>query len=143
VSLAKKSKSKTPAPLPETISSWASFYRVVRRIPRGRVCTYGAVAAMAGHPRHSRHVGYALAALKETGSTQGVPWQRILGKKAGERAAITIKDPVGAAMQRSMLEAEGVVFDEKGNVSLARFGWFEGPKRAKKTPAKKTRSKSY
>lgn len=142
VTLAKKPKSAKPAPLPETISSWDAFYRVVRRIPRGRVCTYGAVAAMAGHPRHSRHVGYALAALKETGSTQGVPWQRVLGKKAGERAAITIKDPVGAGIQRSILESEGVVFDEKGNISLARFGWFEGPKRAKKARAK-ARSRSY
>lgn len=120
-----------PEPLPETISSWQVFYRVVRRIPVGRVCTYGAIAAMAGFPRSSRHVGFALAALKETGSTRGVPWQRVLGARSRDKAVVTIKDPVGGAMQRMLLESEGVEFDAAGRVSLARFGWFD-----KKVPKK-------
>ncbi|HTN88876.1 MAG TPA: MGMT family protein [Sorangium sp.] len=128
---------REPAALPETISWWDAFYRVIRRIPAGRVCTYGAVAAMAGHPRAARHVGYALAALKETGEGAGVPWQRVLGSRPRHRAAVTIKDPVGGALQRKLLEAEGVEFDERGNVSLERFGWsWSTPVAA---PAKKVR----
>ncbi len=122
-----------PEPLPETISLWGEFYRVVRRIPRGRVCTYGAVAAMASHPRSARHVGFALAALKDSGKNADVPWQRVLGAKGKVRATITIKDPVGGAIQRLLLEAEGVEFDAQGNISLERFGWFLGDKKGTKT----------
>jgi methylated-DNA-protein-cysteine methyltransferase related protein len=128
-----KRSTKKPEPLPETVSSWDDFYRVVRRIPRGRVCTYGAVAAMAGHPRSARHVGYALAALKESKKKGGVPWQRVLGARGRNRAAVTIKDAVGGAVQRMLLEGEGVVFDAKGSVSLDRFGWFEGMPAANNT----------
>ncbi len=117
-------KQNKPAPLPESVSLWTEFYRVVRRIPCGRVCTYGAVAAMASHPRSARHVGYALAALKESGKNADVPWQRVLGSKGKKYAGITIKDPVGAAVQRMLLEAEGVEFDASGRVSIERFGWF-------------------
>ena len=116
-----------PTELPETISWWEEFYRVVRRIPRGRVCTYGAVAAMAGHPRSARHVGFALAALKETRGKRGVPWHRVLGSRPRNRAAVTIRDPIGGAIQRKRLEEEGVEFDARGNVSLDRFGWFGKP----------------
>ncbi|WP_281180808.1 MGMT family protein [Chondromyces crocatus] len=116
------------AKIPETVSWWAEFYEVIRRIPRGRVCTYGAVAAMAGHPRAARHVGHALSALGESGESGRVPWQRVLGSRSRQRAAISIKDPVGGALQRALLEAEGVAIDERGGVSLDRFGWFEsGP----------------
>lgn len=135
---------RKPAQLPETISWWDAFYRVIRRIPRGRVCTYGAVAAMAGHPRAARHVGHALGALKESGEDAGVPWQRVLGSRSRNKAGISIKDPVGGGIQRMMLDAEGVEFDERGNVSLERFGWFRStPVRAaaKKTAAKKTAAK--
>jgi methylated-DNA-protein-cysteine methyltransferase-like protein len=136
---------RKPAQLPETISWWDAFYRVIRRVPRGRVCTYGAVAAMAGHPRAARHVGHALGALKETGEDAGVPWQRVLGSRSRNKAGISIKDPVGGGIQRMMLEAEGVEFDERGNVSLERFGWFRStPVRAaaaKKSAAKKPAAK--
>lgn len=112
----------------ETVSWWDDFYRVVRRIPRGRVSTYGAVAAFAGHPRAARHVGYAMAALKDTKKSRDVPWQRVLGAAPRDRARVTIKDPIGGAMQRALLEAEGVRFDAAGRVELSVFGW-SGPRR--------------
>lgn len=112
-------------PLP---AGWSHFYRIVRRIPRGRVSTYGEVALAAGKPHGARQVGYALAALR--GARHDVPWQRVLGARARRHATISILDPVGAAAQRAMLEAEGIRFDDRGRVDLERFGW---PRR--RTPA--------
>jgi methylated-DNA-protein-cysteine methyltransferase-like protein len=93
------------------------FYAVVRRIPRGRVATYGQVAALAGLPRHSRHVGYALQALPD-GSR--VPWQRVVNSK-GEISARA--HPYAADQQRVLLESEKVVFDGRGRIPLKRFQW--------------------
>ena len=100
---------------------WRAYYRVVARIPRGRVATYGQVALLAGTPRAARQVGYALAALR--GTRHLVPWQRVLGVRPRGLAAISILDPMGSAVQRALLEQEGVEVDEQGRVSLARFGW--------------------
>lgn len=97
------------------------FYRVVRRIPRGRVATYGQVAALAGAPRGARLAGYALSALR--GAAHDVPWQRVLGARGRGSAGVSLKDPMGAAVQRDLLEREGVALDARGRVDLARFGW--------------------
>jgi methylated-DNA-protein-cysteine methyltransferase-like protein len=102
-------------------AGWSIFYRVVRRIPRGRVSTYGEVALAAGKPRAARQVGYALAALR--GSAHDVPWQRVCGARPRGHAAVSLLDPVGAAVQRRLLEAEGVEFDARARIALARFGW--------------------
>ncbi len=102
-------------------SGWTEIYRIVRRIPRGRVTTYGAVALLAGKPRGARQVGYALAALR--GAKHDVPWQRVLGARPRGMAAISILDPMGAAVQQELLEREGVRFDGRGRVDLGRFGW--------------------
>lgn len=97
--------------------SRARIYSVVALIPEGRVTTYGEVAALAGLPRQARQVGYALAAL--TGD-HDVPWHRVINAR-GEisKRANGECDP----RQRLMLEGEGVEFDPRGRISLARFGW--------------------
>ena len=105
----------------EPPAGWKAYYRVVSRIPRGKVATYGQVALAAGTPRAARQVGYALAALR--GARHRVPWQRVLGARPRGMAAISILDPMGAAVQRALLEREGVVVDDRGRVSLAHFGW--------------------
>ena len=97
------------------------FYHVVRRIPRGRVATYGQVAALAGLPRGARLAGYALSALR--GTAHDVPWQRVLGARGPGRAGISLRDPLGAGVQRDLLEREGVELDARGRVDLARSGW--------------------
>jgi methylated-DNA-protein-cysteine methyltransferase-like protein len=109
-------------------AGWALYYRVVRRIPRGRVATYGGVALEAGKPRAGRQVGFALAALR--GAAHDVPWQRVCGARPRFQAAVTILDPVGAAVQRRLLEAEGVRFDDRDRIDLARFGWPEAVRAA-------------
>ncbi|SOD03308.1 O(6)-alkylguanine repair protein YbaZ [bacterium JGI 053] len=98
-------------------SAYDRIYAAVRRIPRGRVCTYGRVAALAGNPGAARQVGYALHALPEH---TAVPWHRVIN--AGGR--ISLRRGGGAELeQRFRLEAEGVLFDQTGRVSLERFGW--------------------
>ncbi len=111
-------------------AGWEAIYAVVRRIPRGRVTTYGAVAALLGRPRGARQVGYALAALR--GARHDVPWQRVLGARPRGRAAVSILDPMGAAVQQDKLQREGVRFDPRGMVDLSRYGW-NGRRRARAT----------
>ena len=98
-------------------------YRVVRRIPRGKVATYGQVAAILGQPRGARAVGMALGALRDA-DVDTVPWQRVIGA-AGR---CTHRDGFAAGIQQEMLEAEGVVFDRRGYVDLAQVRW-KGPRR--------------
>lgn len=100
-----------------TPARWDRIYRVVARIPRGRVASYGQVAALAGVPGCARHVGYALHALPD-GSA--LPWHRVIG--SGGRISLPGGSGPGA-LQRILLEAEGVCFDGRGAVPLARFGW--------------------
>lgn len=97
-------------------SSWSRIYAVVRRVPRGRVATYGQVAELAGLPRQARQVGYALAALRD----RRVPWHRVINAR-GEISARA--DPGPEQLQRLLLEREGVAFDAKGRVALARHLW--------------------
>lgn len=96
------------------------IYAVVRRIPRGRVATYGQVAELAGIPGGARVAG---AALKTSTPADRLPWQRVIGKAGKLRGRIAIYDPVGAAIQRGLLEQEGVEIGESGLVALDRFGW--------------------
>jgi methylated-DNA-protein-cysteine methyltransferase-like protein len=91
----------------------ARVYARVREIPAGRVSTYGAVASALGSPRVARHVGWALAGLRD----DDVPWHRVLNAKG----TISARGDVGrATLQRALLEAEGVTFD-RDRVDLGRF----------------------
>jgi methylated-DNA-protein-cysteine methyltransferase related protein len=89
----------------------------VRRIPRGRVSTYGAIARLAGLPRQARLVGYALHRLP---ASTAVPWHRVINA-AGRIALSDARG--GATTQRLRLIAEGIVVGPAGRVSLARYGW--------------------
>jgi methylated-DNA-protein-cysteine methyltransferase-like protein len=100
-----------------TSDSYSRIYRVVRRIPLGRVATYGQVAELAGLPRAARQVGYALHALPDD---TAVPWQRVINAR-GEVSPRA--DWTGDAVQRSVLEQEGVEFDARGRVDLDRYRW--------------------
>jgi len=97
--------------------AYHDIYAVVRRIPRGRVATYGQVATLAGTPGHARQVGYALNALPD-GSR--LPWHRVVNARGGISARA---EPGYVRVQQAMLETEGVEFDAAGHLDLARFRW--------------------
>ncbi len=97
-------------------SLYERIYDVVKRVPKGRVATYGAVARAVGMPRGARQVGYAMAALGRGEPRPEVPWHRIVNAK-GESS-------IGEE-QVVRLRAEGVVFGPDGRTDLARYGWSE------------------
>jgi methylated-DNA-protein-cysteine methyltransferase-like protein len=100
------------------MSTYPLYYDAVRRIPPGRVATYGQVAAEAGLPGRARQVGYAMAALP---NGSDVPWHRVVNAK-GEIS----RRSGGAAfeqIQRGLLEAEGVRFNAHGRVDLDECRW--------------------
>jgi methylated-DNA-protein-cysteine methyltransferase-like protein len=92
-------------------------YAVVRRIPRGRVATYGQIAAIAGLGNMARQVGYALYALPDG---TNVPWHRVINAR-GEVSRRRV--PGSELEQRVRLELEGVRFNARGRVSLKLYAW--------------------
>ena len=98
--------------------AYTRIYAAIRRIPRGRVATYGQIAIVAGLPGRARQVGYALHALP-TG--HDLPWHRVLG--AGGRISLMRLDVGSGFEQRQRLVSEGVGFGPRGRVDLKTFGW--------------------
>lgn len=101
---------------------YPAVWKIVRQIPAGKVSTYGQIAGYIPAPagvspedylaNRARWAGNAMAA-----SPQGVPWQRVINAQG------KISSRKGAEEQRRLLEAEGVDFDQRDRVDLARFGW--------------------
>ncbi len=95
----------------------ARIYAAVRRIPRGRVATYGDIAELSGLDGHARQVGYALHDLPPNSK---VPWHRVINAR-GEISPRSQGD--SHELQRLLLEAEGVEIDGRGRISLRRYRW--------------------
>ena len=115
------------------------IYAVVRKIPKGHVATYGQVAELAGLPGGARVAG---AAMKTSQPADKLPWQRVIGKAGKLRGRIAIHDPVGAAVQRQLLEDEGITVGDTGLVALDEYGWLPAENRKSrrsKPTARKTR----
>lgn len=93
------------------------IYEVVRRIPYGRVATYGQVALLAGNPRWARVVGYALHANPDPA---GIPCYRVVNRLGEVSPAFAFG---GGNRQAALLQSEGVEFGPDGRIDLARFGW--------------------
>ncbi len=96
------------------------IWTTVRRVPRGRVATYGQIATLAGLDGHARQVGYALHNLPERSN---VPWHRVVNAK-GEISPRTAGD--SHELQRMLLEAEGIAFDARGRLDLKKYRWRTG-----------------
>ncbi len=118
------SNPRTPTPDPR--STYERIYAVVKKIPRGRVATYGQVATLAGLDGHARQAGYALHSLPERND---IPWHRVINAR-GEVSARTTSD--SHELQRVLLEGEGVSFSPDGRVSLEKYRW--RPTRKSATP---------
>lgn len=100
------------------MSGWVfeSFYDIVRRIPAGKVATYGQVARLAGMPRCARTVGYAMAGCQDP----TVPCHRVVDRFGGTKACF---DTFAPGTQRALLESEGVVFRPDGTADLEQCQW--------------------
>ena len=87
-----------------------TVYAIVRQVPPGRVISYGQIARIIGNPRMARQVGWAMHALRPE---DRVPWHRVV-KQNGE--ILDALNAQGENWQRTLLEDEGVAFDEQGRV---------------------------
>lgn len=106
-------------------------WQIVEQIPRGRVATYGQIGAMVKRPagtgvRHyhaarARWVGQAMA-----NCPPGLPWQRVVNSQG----RISVRPGSDShVLQRTLLEREGIEFDARGRIDLARYGWENSPRR--------------
>ena len=106
-------------------SFYTQVYLVAQRIPKGKITSYGRIAAMLGRPNAARAVGYALSALKNAESgdrftSKTVPWQRIVNSQG--RISIRHRE-VTASKQALLLREEGVDVDENGRINLDIYLW--------------------
>jgi methylated-DNA-protein-cysteine methyltransferase related protein len=100
---------------------YEQVYAVVRRIPRGKVTSYGRIAQMLGRPRAARAVGYAMNALKDKDETYAdVAWQRVINSQG--RISIVNREN-SANRQAELLREEGVVVDDNLRVNLDIYLW--------------------
>jgi methylated-DNA-protein-cysteine methyltransferase-like protein len=113
--------------------SWDPVYRVIKKIPRGSVTTYGELARKLRLPGGARSVGYAMAACP---NGKGIPWHRVVG--AGGR--LLIPEP-HRSLQRRLLEAEGVRV-EFGRIDMSRYAWKISANPRRRTHSKQSRQKS-
>jgi methylated-DNA-protein-cysteine methyltransferase related protein len=101
---------------PARAEFYAAVYALVRRVPPGRVTTYGTLAAALGMPRWARQVGWAMSALRDA-EADDVPAHRVVNAEGG------VKGGWSAEVRRVLLEDEGVEFDADGRVPLAIYLW--------------------
>ena len=88
----------------------------IKKIPVGKVATYGQVAALAGNPRAARQV---VRTLHTSSDREELPWHRVINA----RGRISLPSGRGYELQRALLQAEGIEFDRKDNIDLKRFLW--------------------
>lgn len=99
------------------MTTFELIYEQVKRIPRGKVATYGQIAMLAGNPRWARAVGYALHANPDPDS---IPCYRVLNRFGGLAPAFAFG---GAEKQAELLRADGIEVREDGTVDLEKYLW--------------------
>lgn len=100
------------------MSFFDEVYEVVAKVPKGKVTTYGDVARMTGHPRASRQVGWALHVNPRPGNE--IPCHRVVFKSGSVCTGFAFGGP---EVQRALLEAEGITFDEDGMIDMSIYRW--------------------
>jgi len=105
---------------PSELSGQPTFHgravKIIKRIPRGRVATYGQIAALAGNPRAARMVVRVLHACSEK---ERLPWHRVINS----RGTISLKRHEGYELQKAMLTDEGIEFADGDRIDLKRYLW--------------------
>ena len=112
--------SKFFKPMKSVMTSTGFFQNVwafVARIPQGKVASYGQIAAYLGNPRAARTVGWA---LHSTPMDLDIPWHRVINSRGRISTDCGEHSP---ALQRRLLENEGIEFDARGTVDLDRYQW--------------------
>lgn len=99
------------------MNTFEKIYEAVKLIPRGKVATYGQIAAIAGNPRWSQVVGYALHVNPDNSA---IPCHRVVNRFGETAAAFAFG---GSDIQRLVLEEEGVRFDKDGRVIMSEYLW--------------------
>ena len=94
----------------------ARVKRIIKSVPRGKVATYGQVAALAGNIRAAQQVAWI---LHSSSDKHNLPWHRIINSRGG----ISLKPLHGFEIQKELLRNEGVVFAENGTIDLTRYLW--------------------
>ncbi|MFQ5752751.1 MAG: MGMT family protein [bacterium] len=92
------------------------IYEIILKIPKGKVATYGQIAAMAGQPHAARTIGWALNSLP---NGSGVPWHRVINAQGKS----SFPDESRRKLQQALLEAEGIKFEKEDQVDLDVFQW--------------------
>ena len=103
-------------------SFYDKIYRIVKRVPKGKVATYGQIAAICGAPRSARTVGWALHVLPAD-KLEKVPWHRVINRE-GRISTTCLEHP--ADMQAYLLKTEGIeVIKKEGNwrINLEKYLW--------------------
>jgi methylated-DNA-protein-cysteine methyltransferase-like protein len=101
------------------IGFYNKVYDVVKRIPRGKVTTYGKIAAMIGAPGSAKIVGWALHSNPDPGT---IPCHRVVNRNGETSGSFAFGGP---DVQKQLLESEGVIFSPEGNVDLGKCLWIE------------------
>lgn len=104
-------------------NAFERIYKIVERIPAGRVATYGQISRMIDGEYSPKFVGWALNAIPS--SRPPVPWHRVVNAKGG----ISTRQVLGYApdLQKLLLVEEGIEFDEADRCDLERFRWDGAP----------------
>ncbi|MBO5564187.1 MAG: methylated-DNA--[protein]-cysteine S-methyltransferase [Lachnospiraceae bacterium] len=102
------------------MNSFRLIYDVVKRIPRGKVATYGQVARLAGNRRWSRVVGFALHVNPDE---ENIPCYRVVNREGRVSEAFAFG---GGNRQIELLRADGIEVSDEGIVNLEKFQWEEG-----------------
>ena len=113
----------------ERAGAYLQVYAMVRRIPKGKVMTYGQIATLLENRLSPRAVGWAMH-----GCPAGLPWQRVVNASGGCSTDRLPDTPAG--LQRALLEREGVKFHENGTLDLERYRWTP-PEHRSRPPARR------
>lgn len=128
----KKANDKKPSDLHYR----ARVYKIVRRIPRGRVMTYGQIAYILGEGYTPRTVGFVMHGADE----KKTPWQRVINSQG---RCSTGRIVLPSDMQQRMLEREGVKFDAGGRCDLEKYLWHPNEKKIGEVETAKSRTALY